>query len=287
MLGNLTGLGLILLSGLLAGGAVYTGYGVALPLIDRLGSWQTGRIGNRYLQLGMNGQWLVWALRTWLIVFVLTMLFLVFVLRMPPVAIFAGVILFLAPNQILNYLIARRCRKFRNQLATIARSLANALNAGIPPVQALAEISEEAAEPAASDLRRVVADYRNGRPLDEALAERRVALDLDPFTIFALSIETTLKRGGNLGNCLARLSVSLQEEQRLQAKIETSTSSGRQSIFLLSLFPVAFLGLYYFMMKEGVQLLFTNFFGQIILGVIMLLVYGGYSIASRMLKFEI
>jgi tight adherence protein B len=278
---------LILCSGLLAGAAVFTSYSLLLRVVDRLGNRQVGRIGNRYLQLGMNAQWLTWAMRTWLLTFVLSISVLIFLFRMAPVAVFVGVILYFAPQQILDLLIARRCRIFRNQLSTVARSLANALSAGMPPVQALAEISEEAADPVGSELRRVVADYRNGRPLDEALAERRVALDLDPFTVFALSIETTLKRGGNLGNCLARLSTSLQEEQRLQAKIETSTASGRQTILLLSGFPVVFLVLYYFMMREGVELLFTNFFGQIILGVIMLLVFGGYSIANRMLKFDI
>jgi tight adherence protein B len=257
------------------------------PLWDRFTQIQMGKLSSRYQQLGYPEEYLKFSLRLWTILLAVVLLVFGLLLKMQPLAIVLTLIVYAAPRRILDQLIRRRARRFRDQLTLAAIGMANATRSGLSPAQSLDEVANESAQPLKREFMRVVSDYKNGRSLGEALAERRRALNLDPFTLFTLTIETTLRQGGNLSACLVGLCLSLQEEQRLQGKLESDTSSGRQTILLLSLFPPVFLGIGLLTIPDGTKLLFTTFYGQCVLAAISALIYVGYGWAARILRFDV
>lgn len=278
---------LLTLSVCLTLGAVTMGIFYLIPVWDFLAERQMGKLALRYEQLGLDPDWLRLCLRFWSVAMTVTLLVLWFVCHMPPFAIVVTLIIAVAPRRILDRLISRRSHLYRDQMAVAAVALANAARSGLSPAHALKEVAAETPKPLCNELARVVNDYENGRPLGEALMERRTALDVDSFTFMALSIETVLQKGGKVTQTLSRLATSLEEELRLRNKIDTDTSAGQQTILLLSIFPILFLLFGLFALPEGTQLLFTNFYGQCTLSVIVLLIYFGYGYAIRILNCEI
>ena len=278
---------LILLSLAATSAAVFLTVLYLTPLWDYATQFQMGKLSSRYRQLGYPQEGLKISLRIWTLLIAVVFVVFGIVLNMKPLAVVLALLVYAAPRRILDYLIRRRSRLFRDQLTLATVGLANAARSGLAPAQGLAEVANETSQPLKREIKRVVSDYNNGRTLGESLADRRTALNLDPFTLFAMTIETTLRQGGNLAACLSSLSKSLQEEQRLQGKLESDTSSGRQTIVLLSLFPPVFLGIGMAVIPDGTELLFSTFTGQCVLAAIALLIYIGYAWAARILRFEI
>src|SRR6185369_12402346 len=97
-------------------------------------------------------------------------------------------------------------------------------------------------------------------------------MQLDSFTLFASAVLVAIERGGKLTEALEKISHSLQENQRLERKIEADTASGRQVVLILAAFPFLFLALFSFLEPEGVSYLFTTLAGQMIFVAIVVLV---------------
>lgn len=257
------------------------------PLVDRITLYQVGKLGSRYRQLGYPEEGLSFLLRIWVLLIATALLGIGVLLKMPPFAIAIAAIIYLSPRKTLDILIRRRARTLRDQTTVVSVAMANAVKSGLSPAQALEEVAVEAPLPIQNEIKGIVSDYQNGRSLGDAISDRRKELNHDSFTLFALTIETVVKQGGNLAACLSGLSKSLQEEKRLQGKLECDTASGRQTVLLLSLFPAVFLVMSWFLIQEGTILLFTTFSGQCVLAGIVGLIYAGYSWASHILKFDI
>ena len=92
-----------------------------------------------------------------------------------------------------------------------------------------------------------------------------------------------MERGGRITEALERISRSLQENQRLERKLEADTESGRKVVVMLAAFPAVFLGLFYFLNPEGTALLFTTILGQVVLVFVIVMVYAAVRWANRIL----
>ncbi len=118
-------------------------------------------------------------------------------------------------------------------------------------------------------------------------ADGRDRLKLDSFSLFAAALLVSIERGGQITDVLERIDRSLQENQRLERKLQADTESGRQVVFILSIFPFVFLGMFYFLNPDGTFLLFNTLPGQLVLLAIMTLVYVSVRWANRILTVNI
>ena len=75
----------------------------------------------------------------------------------------------------------------------------------------------------------------------------------------------SLERGGRITDALERISHSLQETQRIERKLEVDTASGKKVVYILTGFPLFFLGISYFMNPAGTATVFHSLLGQLIL----------------------
>ncbi len=267
--------------------AVAWGVARAGAVWDSIAGAQWSQQTEMFRRLGLKTSRLRLGLRLWGASMIGSVFFLWAVCGMFPVALMTGVMVYVAPRYILHYLVERRRTLIRDQMVSATMGLANAVKAGLSLPQGLTSICEEVPEPLVSELRRIEFEYHRGRPLRDAIEEVRQRLDIDAFTLFALAIEVSLDRGGNVGEALNRISVSLQENQRIERKLEADTASGRQIVQILAVFPLFFIGFFYFVDPHAGALLFGTLAGQLVVCVVAILVYLGVAWANRIMRCDV
>jgi tight adherence protein B len=132
-------------------------------------------------------------------------------------------------------------RLFADQLADNLQVLASAMRAGHSFVGALAVSVEDAAEPARTEFRRVVADEQLGVPIEDALGvvvKRMESRDLEQVVMVA-----TLQRqtGGNTAEVIDRVAETIRERSELRRMVRTLTAQGRMSRWIVTALPVLLL----------------------------------------------
>jgi len=279
---------------------------IALPLLSSaliclatlLGAFSLPRVWDRithryvadllpiYRDLGYDEANIPTYLRWWGLAMFSTAIFLV-VFQALPLAIPALGLLYVAPRLWLNWLIKRRQILIRDQLVGATVALSNTARAGMSIAQGFESICGDTPEPLSGEMRRIVGDVRGGLPLSDAITTAKNRLQVDSFTLFAASVLTCLERGGKLTQALERISMSLQENQRVERKLEANTASGRKVVRILAVFPVLFLGLFFVIYPEGTTMLFTSLPGQIVFMLVILLVIAGIRWASKIMALDI
>jgi tight adherence protein B len=226
-------------------------------------------------------------LRIWGMTLVGAFVVVAFIFQMPPVAIASVYLVYVAPRIILDLMIRRRRALLRDQMVTATIALANTSRAGLSLAQGLSTVANETPNPLAAEIRRVVHEYKHGRPLAEALRAAKDRLSIDSFTLFASAVLVSLERGGRITDSLERISHSLQEIQRIERKLEVDTASGKKVVYILTGFPFFFLGLSYFMNPDGTATVFRSLLGQLILLVIIGLCYFSFRWSQKILTIEV
>jgi tight adherence protein B len=226
-------------------------------------------------------------LRIWGLSLLGTFLVLTFVLRMLPLAVVCMYLVYVAPRILLTVIIERRKRLIRDQMVGATVALANTCRAGLSLAQGMLMVANEAPEPLATELRRISGDFEHGRPLAESILDTKQRLNLDSFTLFASAVLVSLDRGGRVTDALDRISHSLQENQRLERKLDSDTASGKAVVWILTLFPLLFLGIVFLMAREQAMMVFQSLIGQLVLAVVLVLVYVSLRWSQRILNLQV
>jgi tight adherence protein B len=226
-------------------------------------------------------------LRIWGISLVAAFVVVAFVLRMPPIALAAVYLVYVSPRIILEFMIRKRRAVLRDQMVTATVALANTSRAGLSLAQGLESIGNETPEPLAAELRRIVHEYRHGRPLAEAIRATKERLKIESFTLFSAAILVCLERGGRITDALDRISHSLQELQRIERKLEVDTASGTKVVYILTVFPLIFLGISYVTNPEGTETLMHSIWGQLIMLLVIALTYFSFRWSQKILSIEV
>lgn len=255
---------LALLSSALLGLAVASFLIIVTPHWDRFTAWHLADLTARMRDLNMDTRALPAYLRAWAGAMV-AVAAVGLALGYPALALPALVLLYRAPRAVVGGLIVRRRILVRDQLVAGCVALANATRAGLALAQGIESVLPETPAPLRDELGRIQREVSGGRPLAAALRDAQQRLSLDSFTLFASAILVCLERGGKVTEALDRISSSLQENQRLERKLEADTASGSLVVKILALCPVGFLCLFGLMDPAGTSLLFTTMLGQVIL----------------------
>lgn len=278
---------LLLASSVLMGVAVFLMARWGGPIWDAVARRQVADLTPRMQQLSLDtGRLRIWQ-RWWGLTMAVTFLLCLLVLKIPLIGAMAIYVIYILPRVVLEIMIARRRSLLRDQMVGASILLSNATRAGLSLAQGLEAVGKENPEPLASEFRRLVREYQRGRPLGEALRDAKVRLNLDGFTLLVNAVLTCLERGGRVTDALERLSRSLQENQRLERKIDADTASGRLVVIILGVFPFGFLLVFYLMSPDIVGLLFSSIVGQIVVVIIGVMVYASIKWAQRILAIDV
>jgi Flp pilus assembly protein TadB len=277
---------LIAISSLATAGAVLLAIAWLIPLWDSYCEYYLGQISPMLDSLSLRRASLAPWLRLWGVAMIVVFWLFVFYLRMLPLAPAAVYFVYIAPRMILAHLIERRKRMLRDQMVQACQALANTTRAGLSLAQGLETVAEESPQPLASELRRIVYEYRRGRPLAEAIRDTKQRLRLESFSTFAAAVLVSLERGGRISEMLDGISASLAENQRLERKLEAETASGRRAAWVMGLFPFVFLAGFCALDIGGTALIFETIVGQIVLLAVIALVYGAARWSLQILRLE-
>ena len=277
----------IIISSLLVFAAVFLAVRSGGDVWDRVTTRYIADLTPKLDSLSIGHSELSKYLRVWGISLVAAFVIVAFLLRMPPVAFAAVYLVYVAPRIILDFMIRKRRALLRDQMVAATVALANTSRAGLSLAQGLETICSETPEPLAAELRRIVYEYRHGRPLAESIRATKDRLKIESFTLFASAILVSLERGGRITDALERISHSLQELQRIERKLEVDTASGTKVVYILTGFPLFFLGLSYVTNPSGTDALLHTFLGQLILLVVIGLTYFSFRWSQKILAIEV
>lgn len=267
--------------------AVLTGYRPVARVWDRVSSAKVRDLSERIRALHMDDKQVQFWMRVWGGTMLGSFVLVWFILRMPTVAVVLVFLIYQSPRLLLASAIRRRSYLLRDQLVGAGIGLANACRSGLSLAQAFEAVTRDLPAPLRSEFARIVGEYHAGRPLRDALLSTKERLNLDSFSLLVSAVLVCMERGGNLTEALDRISRSLQENQRLERKLEADTQSGRMVVIVLCLFPFLFLGGFYVIDPEGTGLIFLTTLGQIVLSGVILCVFAAGRMAQKILSIEL
>jgi Flp pilus assembly protein TadB len=79
----------------------------------------------------------------------------------------------------------------------------------------------------------------------------------------------------------------LQELQRIERKIEVDTAAGTKVVYILTAFPLFFLGISYVTNREGTEVLLHSIPGQVIMLFIIAMCYFSFRWSQKILAIEV
>lgn len=195
--------------------------------------------------------------------------------------------LVVGPPLVLRFIVARRRKRFAAQLPDALGSLAGALRAGRSLGQAMEALSRELRDPMGRELRKVVAEVRLGRTLQDALADAAARIASDDFKWAVLAMQIQAEVGGNLAELLDQVAGTMRERSRMKGEVKALTAEGRASALLL-VFMVPALGLVMYLLNpEYMEPLFSTSTGKAMVGVSTVMIVGGYLWMSKMVKIDV
>jgi tight adherence protein B len=191
------------------------------------------------------------------------------------------------PALVLSFMGFQRKRKFVKQLPSMLQLLASSLRAGYALLQGCEAVAREIEDPMGAELRRVLAEARLGRPLDEALEEAALRMECADFSWVVMAISIQRNVGGNLAELLDTVAETMQSRTRLRREVKALTAEGRMSAIVLGIMPPALMAAFFVMSPGYLDPLFEKRVGQIMLGFGTMLMVGGFVWMQKMIKVDI
>ena len=156
----------------------------------------------------------------------------------------------------LQWQEARREAEFVRQFPEIVDQIVRLAGAGVPSVEALSVVTEDAPEPVQPILRSVCDALLAGLDADTALRMATERVRLAEFTMFAAVLRLQRRSGGGVSVAFTNLSTTLRERRKDALKAHASTAQTRLTLLVLTLMPVVVLLVQKYMAPASVEMLF-------------------------------
>lgn len=151
-----------------------------------------------------------------------------------------------------------RRKAFVKQFPEIVDHVVRLTRAGLPAVESISVVAEEAPDPVGGLLRQISDDLSSG--LDPEVVLRGVAarVRIPEFTLFSAALCLQRSTGGGISAALGNLSATLRSRLELEMKAQASTAQTRITLLVLSAVPVLVLGAQSFTNPQAVEILFES-----------------------------
>lgn len=202
-------------------------------------------------------------------------------------ALLLGTVGLMVPGFIIRILRTKRQVKLEEQLVAGIQMLASGVRAGLNLVQSMQMIARDAPNPMRQEFAHLVQEYEYGIPLDQAMHSASVRVGSSDYQLLFAALHTHRERGGNLGETLDRIAESIREIQRLEGRVKTLTAQGRATARWLGAMPGVVMGILYLIEPEGVEMLFTETVGNILLAIVVVLNVIGFLWIRKTMDIDI
>jgi len=205
----------------------------------------------------------------------------------PAAGLAAAVAALVAPRLVVARLRARRARRIVRQLPDALTALAGSLRGGSNVLRGLEQIAARHPAPLSQEIALVLAEYRLGRPLEEALEAMARRLGRREIDLMNAAIGIARAVGGNLADTLDALAETLRETARLEGKIDALTAMGRMQGWLVAGLPFAIAAWFHLTRPEDVAVLYTTRIGLAVLVVLALMYVAGALMLRRIVRIDV
>lgn len=191
------------------------------------------------------------------------------------------------PRVLAGRAAARRRRLLAAQLDGALTALAGSLGATPNLGDALASIAGFQPSPMREELRRVLADVRLGRTIDEALLEFAARADLPGLDAAVAAAVTGRRTGGDLPGILRRTAGSLRELERLEGVVRTKTAEGRGQAVVMGVVPPLLVAALHWIDPDWLAPLWADPIGWAILAVAVVLEIAAIAMIRRIMAVDL
>jgi tight adherence protein B len=146
-----------------------------------------------------------------------------------------------SPFVIVRLIAARRIRVFERQLPDVLTTIAGSLKVGHGLKAALQTVAQEGAPPMSTELRRVLAEERLGRPLEDALVSMCERLGSEDLLYVATAVDVHSQVGGSVAGVFATVAETVRIRQQHRRRVQALSSMGRASAKVLAVLPLVFI----------------------------------------------
>ena len=140
------------------------------------------------------------------------------------IALLVGLII---PYSYFSVRRSKRFEKFEELFPEAIDTLARAVRAGHAFTTALEMITNEIAEPIASEFRQLYEEQKFGMPVRDALLNLTERVPLVDVKFFVTAVMLQRETGGNLAEILDNLSYVIRERFKIQRQVRVYTAQGR------------------------------------------------------------
>jgi len=194
---------------------------------------------------------------------------------------------FLLPYSYASFRRNKRFEKFEELFPEAIDTLARAVRAGHAFTTALEMITNEVAEPVASEFRQLYEEQKFGMPVRDALINLTERVPLVDVKFFVTAVMLQRETGGNLAEILDNLSYVIRERFKIQRQVRVYTAQGRLTMALLMGMPPVIVVVMLVLNPSFIQPLFADPIGHALLvgGIVLQTV--GYFVIRRIIRIQV
>jgi tight adherence protein B len=190
------------------------------------------------------------------------------------------------PFWLLSYLKKRREAKFLNAFPDAVDVIVRGIKAGLPLLDSLRVIANEAPEPVRSEFKTIIATQTIGMPIGEACSKLYDRMPLPEANFFGIVVSIQQRAGGNLSEALGNLSRVLRDRKKMKAKIQAMSMEAKASASIIGALPVIVGLLVYLTSPAYIELLWTHPLGQMMLMCCATWMTIGVLVMKKMINFD-
>ena len=191
------------------------------------------------------------------------------------------------PYSVVSFRRHKRFEKIEELFPEAIDTLARAVRAGHAFTTALEMISNEVAEPLATEFRKLYEEQKFGMPVRDALMNLTERVPLVDVKFFVTAVMLQRETGGNLAEILDNLSYVIRERFKIQRQVRVHTAQGRLTMALLMAMPPAVVGVMLIMSPDFVKPLFSDPIGHALLVGSIALQTVGYFVIRKIIRIQV
>ena len=174
-----------------------------------------------------------------------------------------------------------------NQLSDALTIICNALRVGQSFQAAMKNVADEMEEPISREFMRVYRETQYGMPLETSLG-RLVSRTKNPdLELMSSAVIIQRQSGGNLAVILQNISDTITQRVQIRGEINTMTSAGRMSGYIIGALPAFIILLLMFINPGYIDMFFATQTGRIMLGICVVLEAIGFSIVNKIVNIKL
>jgi tight adherence protein B len=203
------------------------------------------------------------------------------------VAWIALLIGFVLPYSYVSFKRGKRFERFEELFPEAIDTLARAVRAGHAFTTALEMITNEIAEPIASEFRQLYEEQKFGMPVRDALMNLTDRVPLVDVKFFVTAVMLQRETGGNLAEILDNLSYVIRERFKIQRQVRVYTAQGRLTMALLMGMPPIIVAVMLLLNPAFIRPLFSDPIGHTLLVAGITLQTIGYFVIRKIIRIQV